>query len=688
VQRAPLVLAALAFAAGLVPGLTRPAPDVVVSLLVPLALFGSAAALLLAMRTGPGSRVLLALMAAAGLLLGMGARTEFERSCLHWLPEDRATGIVGTVVAGSGAQVRLELEAVRIYGQVRACSVEVPARIGRGGGRAAEGVLTELVTGTTLEAQARWWSPPGSGMTALRRPGALMLEQVTRVQPGATRPGLGVRIRGSVRGRVESLFGDQAPLAASVILAQRDALDPEVRDRFARAGLSHLLAISGLHVGLVCGLLLLAGGLLRIGKQRAAILGAAGTVGYVLLLGAPHSAVRAALQLVLLLAATMLQRPTRPEALLAAAGMIILALEPGALLSPGFQLSFAGVAGLLALRPPILRGLRARAGSGWPGRAWRWLADALATSIAATLATAPVVAWHFGQVAPVGILANLVAIPLLSLALPALAVALLTSGVSSAAGAFLAGPGVVALAALERSATAAAAVPWGSVAVQGSTAMILAAALVVGYWITRRLGQVRVGVRAAAWVGVTLTLVLATGARPPSDWIEIHVIDVGQGDAVAVRSPAGRWLLVDAGMAGRGFDAGERRVVPYLTQHGVRRLEGVVLTHPHLDHMGGAAAVVRRLRPRWVADPGSVASSPAYLDLLREAERTGSPWMGVRQGHRFGLDGMTVEFLHPAEVGATEADPNDLSVVMKISYGDLLGSADRGRHGRGGGAVC
>jgi competence protein ComEC len=149
------------------------------------------------------------------------------------------------------------------------------------------------------------------------------------------------------------------------------------------------------------------------------------------------------------------------------------------------------------------------------------------------------------------------------------------------------------------------------------------------------------------------------------------VIDVGQGDAVAVRSPAGRWILVDAGLAGRGFDAGERRVVPYLAARGVRRLEGLVLTHPHADHTGGAAATLRSLRPRWVGDPGSPAPSPHYLGLLRVAVRENTRWVGLRQGASIVLDGVAVDFLHPEAIGALEDDPNDLSVVMRIAYGEF-----------------
>jgi competence protein ComEC len=687
-QRAPLVHAALAYAAGIAAGLARLVPDQVGPLLIPLAVAGCLVAFAASAGWRPVRQVgraglLLLLVACAGAVHGASTRVAADRSCLRWLPDDRTATVFGVVTAAHSPQLRIQLDSARIGGTTVPCRGETPARIGgarRAAGTTADarsnarsGAHPEVDVGAALAVHGRWWSPPGATDGPLRRPGALLIDSL-EVLAGGGRPHIPERLRRGARHRIEVLYGEQAALAASLLLAQRDALDRDVRDRFARAGLSHLLAISGLHVGLICGILLLIGSLLRLGRRWSAVMAAFGTVGYVLMLGAPHSASRAALQLVLLLTATMLQRPTRPEALVAAAAMVLLAVEPGALLSPGFQLSFAGVAGLLALRPPFLRLLGVGLSdepAGRAGRARRWLADALATSLAATIATGPIVAWHFGQVAPIGIVANLVAIPLLSLSLPALALALLTSGVWPVAGAFLAGPGVLALAALDRVAATAAAVPYASVAVHGSTAMLLTVAAGAGYVTSRRLGRVRLPIRGAAWAAVAVVVLAAAPLRPPGDRVEIHVIDVGQGDAIAVRSPAGRWFLVDAGIGGRGYDAGAQRVVPYLARRGARRIEGLVLTHPHADHTGGAPAVIELLKPRWVGDPGSPAPSAQYLGVLRVAHGAGTPWVGFRQGHSFSMDGVRVEFLYPEGVGVSAADPNDLSVVLRVAYGDF-----------------
>lgn len=695
-MRTPLVVAVVWFAAGVAVGLQRPIPPWGGPFLVLAAAGGAAVAAWLAWGGTVPARIhrgasrptaiVLGLLVCAGALLGISARTSAHRSCVAWLPEDRATEVVGVVTraverpgAGSMA-LRIRIDSVRTGGRSLRCGSEVPARWNGSGSRPAEGVTitaadqAPLTAGAMVRASGRWWSPPGA-RPGLVRPGALLLDTLGVVDAGrAARrggPGIVVRMRDAASARIDVVFPRHAPLVASLLLAQRDALDPEVKERYARAGLSHLLAISGLHVGLVAGILLLLAGAIRAGRHPAA-LAAAGTVAYVAFLGAPDSAARAALQIVLVLAARSQQRPTRSEALMGAAALLLLAVDPASLARPGFQLSFAGVVGILALRRPILARLGGLAR--WrPGGAaiGRWLADALATSVAATLATGPIVAWHFGRVAPVGIVANLAAIPVLTAAVPALAVALTVGAIWLPAGHFIAGGAELLLDILDRTATVAASVPYGTVAVLPTSAAALTAALAIGYGATRRLGRVRGRVRGVAWASVAGAVLVVAPLRPAGDRVELHLIDVGQGDAIGIRSPGGRWLLVDAGLARNDYDAGAARVVPYLASRGVRRIHGLVITHADADHMGGAATVIRALRPRWAGGPPFVAGKGQYLALLNEVRSAGIPWVAVRRGMEVEMDGMTVAFLFPDVGDVAVEDANDASVVLRVEYGEF-----------------
>jgi competence protein ComEC len=163
---------------------------------------------------------------------------------------------------------------------------------------------------------------------------------------------------------------------------------------------------------------------------------------------------------------------------------------------------------------------------------------------------------------------------------------------------------------------------------------------------------------------------------------EVHVIDVGQGDAIAVRSARGQWLLFDAGRDWEGGDAGARDVVPYLTRRG-GTLRAFVLSHPHSDHVGGAASVIRALRPGVYVDPAYAGASGAYRASLIAARESGTRWQRAVPGDSIVVDEIVATFLAPAAGWAdTLRDPNEASVVVRLRIGSvtliLTGDAEAG----------
>ncbi len=453
----------------------------------------------------------------------------------------------------------------------------------------------------------------------------------------------------------------------ALLLARTESLDPETRDRYSAAGLAHVLAISGLHVGVVAGVLLTVARALRLSATFSAGAAAMGTVLYVLLLGAPYAACRAALQVVMLLMARLLQRPSDPLALLAAAALVVLAIDPAALLEPGFQLSFAGAAALSVLRRPIVPWL--------PSRLPSAVRDGLAAGLAAGLVTMPIAAVHFGRAAPVGLVSTLVAVPIVAATVPAAACALLVSVPLPALGGFLAGAARLGVDALERVAASAAALRFGHSAVTGPVAYAWLIATVVGLWLLGlrpRWKGVRSLVAGGAFAAVLLAWPPLAERAASRGALQITAIDVGQGDALAIRTPHGRWLLVDAGPRSPTFDAGRSRVVPFLLRHGARRIDLLVITHPDADHVGGAAAVVGALPVSGVLDPGVAAGKPALIRVLREAAARGTQWYRSVPGGSVVVDGVTLDLLAPAPGNLERLeDANDYSVVFRLSYGDF-----------------
>jgi competence protein ComEC len=155
---------------------------------------------------------------------------------------------------------------------------------------------------------------------------------------------------------------------------------------------------------------------------------------------------------------------------------------------------------------------------------------------------------------------------------------------------------------------------------------------------------------------------------------EILAIDVGQGDAIAVRTPARRWLLVDAGPPWEG-DPGGAPVVRALRRAGVRRIEALVLTHPDLDHIGGAGAVLASFDVGEILDPAEPAGKEAYVALLEEAARRGIPWRRAGAGDRRAWDGVDIRVLSPPRErprgGHADTETNDASVVLAVAFGDF-----------------
>jgi competence protein ComEC len=180
--------------------------------------------------------------------------------------------------------------------------------------------------------------------------------------------------------------------------------------------------------------------------------------------------------------------------------------------------------------------------------------------------------------------------------------------------------------------------------------------------------------------------VWAPDVLAPPRGMELHVIDVGQGDAVAVRTPRGRWILTDAGRAWNGGDAGRSTVVPYLRRYG-GAVALFVLTHPHADHAGGAATVMRALHPAAYWDGAYAGTSDPYRASLAAADSGGVPWQRAHPGDTLSVDGVTLRVLAPDSLWMSGLrDPNAASVVTLVEYRDvrflLTGDAEAGEEER------
>ena len=500
------------------------------------------------------------------------------------------------------------------------------------------------------------------GLTGHAEPG----DRAMLVQAGHLRSlggdALRPRRRARTGGRIDRIFGADAPLVRALVIGDMSAIDATQRDRYADAGLVHMLSVSGLHVGIIALALELLGAALRLPRAPTRVASLVILCAYVAGIGAPPPAVRAAVMLGVLLVSRLRQRPTSRWAILALGGAVPL-VAPATVLDLGWQLSVAGTAALVA-GGALVRRIVPRKWKGWR----RTVAAGVVISLVATITTAPLVAWAIGRVALVGPATNLLADPIMGLLQPVLFVALCIP--ISLVETVCADAAHALIAAFDAVARAGAAVPGGVLAVTPSTtSAILAgvaavAALVAcaSRWPAR---AIVVGMSAIA------ALVIAPIVRPDRPFTELHVLDVGQGDAIALRTRRNRWVLVDAGRNWIGGDAGRSTVVPYLAHRG-GSVALFVLSHPHADHVGGAASVFASLHPARFLDPGYVGPTPAYLDALGEAARAHIPWQRVRPGDSLRVDEVMLTALAPESTWvAGLSDANLASTVLMARVGTI-----------------
>jgi len=472
---------------------------------------------------------------------------------------------------------------------------------------------------------------------------------------------------------------------SALIYGDQSAIPSPLRDAYARTGTAHVLSVSGLHIAVVAAaafgslrwLLVRCGDLaLRTLVVRwAAVAALAPATGYALLSGGAVATMRALAMGALGLGAVALLR--RPDAwsALSAAALLLCAGDPGVAAEASFQLSFAAVAALLAVGgrlaswPACVAGHEVHTVSSRARRAARGLLGAVVAAVAAGVVTGPITAYHFGSVALLGVVANLVVVPLvgsLALLLGLAGAAMLPLASTAAALPIALAASVIApcnrlvvwLADLP-----GAALDAGLPSAVHVTALLLAFAATVA-----PRGRVR---RMTAVVALLLLGGVALG------WLHerfeprlvMRFLDVGQGDAILVRTPGKRGVLVDAGGLGGAYDPGARVVIPALRRAGLGSLAVMVLSHPDHDHHGGLAAVARQvpIEEFWSSGQGSTSASyraaSSVLDERRVVRRR-----AVSGTTRVLDDGTELRVVHPMSTSDARSR-NDGSLVLRVAYG-------------------
>jgi DNA internalization-related competence protein ComEC/Rec2 len=436
-----------------------------------------------------------------------------------------------------------------------------------------------------------------------------------------------------------------AELAAALALGRRDLIPVAQRDRWRRSGFAHLLAVSGLHVGIVGGSAWLAAALLGAGPRTARLVALIVIPTYAVLAGGSSSAVRAALMGVIYLGARFLGRAVLPMAAVLLAALVLLVADPGLIAEPGFQLTVVITAALIRWVPPLTAALRGPA----------WLAGAVAVPLVAQISAAPLVAWHFRSLIPGALIANLLALPLLAPAVLGSVLAAVVAPVWAGGAGFVLAALHLLGSLLELIGGTARWAEWIAPAIPIPAVVLLA----VSGWLALQPGR-RAVWGVSAWVGalLLLDLRLLIGASPVAPVIE--VLPVSDGAAVLAASGPDA-VLADAGRF-------PREAAVLAADAGHRRLRALLASHTDEDHIGGAVDVLRTLEVDRLVVPSWMASTEETVPLLRAARTARTRVVPVARGSVLSMGALRLEVVWPPARNSPREE-NERSLVARIDLG-------------------
>ena len=525
----------------------------------------------------------------------------------------------------------------------------------------------------------------------------------------------------AVRRRVEAVIDNayhenriHAQVLKAMFLGLRNELSPNILEAFRNSGSIHILAVSGLHVGLIATVCFFGFSLLRLPRKATDLLTIAAVVLYACLVGFRPSVFRASLMAVIFLISRIIERDRDLFNLLAFAALVLLLINPAQLWDIGFQLSFAAVASIVYLMPKwerfiprILKldrtdstvdqgdGLPLR--SVWVRGVW-WLVMGLGVTLSAQVGTTLIGVWHFHRIYPIGLVAGLFTVGLAAFLVNMTLVSVLVGLIWLP----LAMPFAYAnhfvlwvfLGLIEFFGQ-----PWAVLKMPppsfGFMVIYITGCFAVVHWV---------------WVWMHRKQVMVIGLIVLSIWIwdaawreqgrllDITFLDVGQGDAAFVRFPDGKTMLIDAGLNSSrievteagikrrvGFDNGERTLDPFLCHVGTFRIDLLLLSHPDNDHGGGFGHILREFSVKRVL-------GVPHLDLSQSTHRILHDLVDAKDiPHELGYAGpidltstARLELLYPFDEASTDLydkDINNDSLVLKLTCGDLrvLFTGDIGR---------
>ncbi|UCD57834.1 MAG: DNA internalization-related competence protein ComEC/Rec2 [Candidatus Hydrogenedentota bacterium] len=472
---------------------------------------------------------------------------------------------------------------------------------------------------------------------------------------------------------------------SAILLGERGLLTKEMKDWFRRTGTFHVLAISGLHVGLVYLIASLALTPLPVGARSRVAAAILIVWVYAFVTGGSVPVTRASIMLTLVLAGYYFSREGDFLTAVALAAFIIVAWDPVVIDEIGFHLSFTAMVLLCTFEPLFSDKIYPAAQQRLrkiPSPILHKLTITLFASLVVGIGMLPLVAYHFNLISFVFPIANLIVVPVLSL--------VLASGFACLFVGFLWSKAAVVFGLITE------ALAWAIFATVKLCSMAPASSMYVGsppLWVLG-LGalalalvwsRARPSYKVAAFAAAAVVALSSSFAwnHLSRDTLRATFLDVGDADSCFLEYPGGETMLVDTGFATPYLDCGERLIAPFLWRKGNTKIGTLVLTHSDADHTGGASFIIRNFRIGRLLLPKLAQTSPQFLQILRTTEERGFPVERVGAGDALSdIEGVRVDvFNPPPEISLDGLSDNETSVVLQITYGEtkilLTGDAEK-----------
>ena len=486
----------------------------------------------------------------------------------------------------------------------------------------------------------------------------------------------------SARDKIKEISKQTLPppynyLLIGMLLGEKGFIPPNLKEVFAEAGIMHILAVSGLHVGIIAMALFALLSMLKLPNKLKLFTLILILIIYASITGFRPSVLRATIMFILLIGGKLINRNRNLNISLFFAAFLILLLNPLILYDAGFLLSFIVTLFIINLSP-ILQELFYKIVV--------WIKNPLAVSTAAWIGIFPLSAYFFSKVSIISIVSNIFIIPLTGIAVILGFVTFFIGLISIYLAGIIANINYLVLNLITLIAKSFSSLPFAFIYVAQPSIMVIALYYLTVFFIIeifyKKILSHKIKKKTTLIVLSVIFLIIIVQVFYPADNLKVNFINVGEGDCILIEAPNKINILIDGGGTPQSnFDVGNKIVIPYLRRKGINKINLLVLTHPHLDHLEGLLPVIREFRVDMVLDSGLICDSSEYKEFLSLILKKGIPYHQAKAGDNFIFsNNLEIFLLNPLYDSDfyDESDFNNASIVVKLFYknADFLFTGD------------